>query len=548
MKAPLRYVLIVLAILIIVAIALPFLVNANSFRPAVEEKLSAALGRQVHVGNLSFSIFSGALSAEDLSIADDPSFSKSPFLTTKSFKVGVEIWPLLTSKALNVTGLTIERPEVNLIRNPEGKWNFSTLATGAASKESSKSGPAPDFFVKQLNLENGRISIGSTASPKRDVYQDVNLEMSDVSLKSQFPAAVSARLPGGGTFKLDGRIGPLDATDASLTPLDARVAIAGLDLAKSGFMDPNSGVAGIVDVQNSLVSKGGRAHAEGDISMNKLQLVKAGGPSGVPVKVNFNLDYDMLNSAGTLNQGLVKLGQATARLTGTFNRKGEATLLNFKLDGQNMPVQDLQAALPAVGVNLPKGSSLQNGTLNANLNLQGPADKLVTTGNVGLFNAKLAGFDMGSKLSALSAFAGVPKGSGDTTIQKFTSNLRVAPDGIQTSNLEMIIPAIGQLNGAGTISSNNALNLKMVATLSAQSGVASTLGSLTGRTLSKNAKIPFMIQGTTADPKIVPDVSGMAAGMAQQQLGNILGGDNQQTKGLGEALGGLFGKKKKEKK
>jgi AsmA protein len=548
MKGPLRYVLIVIGILIVIAIALPLLVNANSFRPTVEEKLSAALGRQVHVGNLSLSIFSGALSAEDLSIADDPNFSKSPFLTAKSFKVGVELWPLITSKALNVNGLTIGSPEVSLIRNSEGKWNFSTLATGSGNKESSKSGPAPDFSVKKLNLENGRISIGSTASSKRDVYEDVNLELSDVSLKSQFPATVSAKLPGGGTFKLDGRIGPVDPNDASLTPLDTKVSIAGLDLAKSGFMDANSGVAGIVDVKNSLVSKSGRAHAEGDVTMNKVQLVKAGGPSGVPVKVDFNVDYDMQSNAGTLNQGLVKLGQAAAKLTGTFNRKGEATLLNLKLDGQNMPVQDLQAALPAVGVNLPKGSSLQNGTLNANLNLQGPADKLVTTGNVGLFNAKLAGFDMGSKLSALSAFGGVQKGSGDTAIQKFTSNLRVAPDGIQTSNLEMIIPAIGQLNGGGTISSSNALNLKMVATLSAQSGVASALGGLTGRTMSKNAKIPFMIQGTTADPKIVPDVSGMAAGMAQQQLGNVLGGDNQQTKGLGEALGGLFGKKKKEKK
>jgi AsmA protein len=548
MKGPLRYVLLVLAILIIVAVALPFLVNANAFRPTVEQKLSAALGRQVHVGNLSFSIFSGALAAEDLSIADDPNFSKSPFLTTKSFKVGVEIWPLITSKALNVTGLTIGSPEVSLLRNPEGKWNFSTLATAAGSKESSKSGPAPDFSVRKLTLEKGRISIGSTASPRRDVYEDVNLEMSDVSLKSQFPATVSAKLPGGGTFKLDGRIGPLDADDASLTPLDAQVAISSLDLAKSGFMDASSGVAGIVDVKNSLLSRSGRAHAEGNVTMNKLQLVKAGGPSAVPVRIDFNIDYDMLNNSGTLNQGLVKLGQATARLTGTFNRKGDATLLDLKLDGQNMPVQDLQAALPAVGVNLPKGSSLQSGTLNANLNLQGPADKLVTTGTVGLFNAKLAGFDMGSKLSALSAFGGVQKGTGDTTIQKFTSNLRVAPDGIQTTNLEMIIPAIGQLNGGGTISSSNALNLKMVATLSAQSGVASTLGGLTGRTISRNAKIPFMIQGTTADPKVVPDVSGMAAGMAQQQLGNILGSDNQQTKGLGEALGGLFGKKKKEKK
>ena len=68
-------------------------------------------------------------------------------------------------------------------------------------------------------------------------------------------------------------------------------------------------------------------------------------------------------------------------------------------------LQDLQAALPALGIILPKGSSLQTGTLSTNLNIQGPLRQLVTTGNVGLFNAKLAGFDMGSKMAALSAFS-----------------------------------------------------------------------------------------------------------------------------------------------
>jgi hypothetical protein len=35
-------------------------------------------------------------------------------------------------------------------------------------------------------------------------------------------------------------------------------------------------------------------------------------------------------------------------------------------------LQDLQAALPALGIILPKGSSLQTGTLSTNLNIQGP--------------------------------------------------------------------------------------------------------------------------------------------------------------------------------
>jgi AsmA protein len=547
-KGKLRYILIAIGALLLVLIALPFFIDANSFRPMIEQQLSAALGRKVGVANLSLSILSGALGAENLSISDDPSFSQSPFLTAKSLNVDVELWPLITSRNLIITGLTIDRPEVTLIRNAQGQWNFSTLATGGAPPSSTaanaspqakpatgassppvvaKSGgsAAPEFTIQKLRLEKGRVTIGSTMSDKKSVYDNVDLEAANLSLKSQFPVLLTA--------------------DASLSPLDMKVTVNSLDLAKTGFVDPGAGLGGIVDVTNTLQSNNGLARAEGNVKMKQLQLVKGGAPSGVPVAMDFKVDYDLPKSAGVINQGSVKIGKAVSRLSGTFDQRGESAVLDLKLVGKDLPVQDLQAALPAFGVILPKGSSLQTGTLSTNLNIQGPVDKLVTTGNVGLFNAKLAGFDMASKMAALSAFSGIPKAAGDTSIQKLTTNVRVAPEGIQTTNLDLVIPAIGELNGGGTIGSNSALNLKMVATLSAQSGVASAVGGLTGRTMSKNARIPFMIQGTASDPKFVPDVGGIVGSTIESELGKASGGDSR-TKGLGDALGGILGGKKKK--
>jgi AsmA protein len=51
--------------------------------------LTAALGRQVKVGNLSLSLLSGGVTADNISIADDPAFSKTPFVQAKSLNVGV---------------------------------------------------------------------------------------------------------------------------------------------------------------------------------------------------------------------------------------------------------------------------------------------------------------------------------------------------------------------------------------------------------------------------------------------------------------------------
>jgi AsmA protein len=564
MKRLLRYVLILVAIVIVVAIALPFFVSANAFRPTVEQRLSAALGRRVEVGNLSFSLLSGSLSAESLSIADDPHFSNTPFLTAKNLKVGVELWPLITSKTVNVTGLTIQQPQVNLVRNAGGQWNFSTLATDSSKSSGaghSNSAPAPaaankpvpsqssgsqnqnqaDFHVAKLNLENGRLTVGSTASSKKSVYDDVDVSATDVSLKSQFPVTVSAKLPGGGEFKLDGTLGPLDPADASLTPLNAKLNVTGLDLAKTGFVEPGTGLGGLVDLTSDVRSQNGAAQAQGKVLAKQLQLVRGGSPSGVPINLDFNVDYDLRKNSGMVKQGAVKIGQAVAKLTGTFNTQGDSTVVNMNVAGQSLPVQDLQQALPAVGVNLPKGSSLRAGTLNLDLNAQGPVSKLITSGKVGLFNAQLAGFDLGSKLSALSKFAGTQSSGSDTAIQKLTSDVRVAPDGIQSSNLDLVVPALGQLTGSGTVSPSNALNFKMVATLSGQSTAASALGKLTGRNMSGSAKLPFTIQGTMSDPKFVPDVNGLV----KSQIGNALG-NNPQTQGLSDALGKLFGNKKKK--
>src|SRR6266446_4211535 len=86
MKKTLKIVLIVVGVLIVLVLVVPFLIPVNQFRPTIEEKASAALGRKVELGNLSLSLISGSLSADNISIGDDPKFSSAPFLTANSLK------------------------------------------------------------------------------------------------------------------------------------------------------------------------------------------------------------------------------------------------------------------------------------------------------------------------------------------------------------------------------------------------------------------------------------------------------------------------------
>jgi AsmA protein len=572
MKKALKIVLIVVGVLIVVVLVAPFLIPVNQFRPIIEEKASAALGRKVELGNISLSLISGSLSAENLSIGDDPKFSSAPFLTAKSLNVGVEIMPLIFSKTLNITDVAIVSPQVILLHNGAGAWNYSSLG-GAAAKSQAKqahaektsgAANAEEVSVKKLTLSDGRIVVGSTNSQKRSTYDHVNVTASDVSLTTKFPVTVTADLPGGGKFKLGGTFGPVDEADTALTPLEAKLNVTELNLASTGFLDSSAGLGGIVDLDGNLTSQGGEAQTKGTVKLSKALLVAGGSPAGVPVTVNFNTKYNLRKNAGVLEPSSVNIGSAVAHLNGTYQSPGDETIVNAKVESENMPARDLEAFLPALGIHLPKGASLAAGTLNTNLNITGPTNKLITSGTVGLYRAKLAGFDLGSRMSAISALTGLKTGQ-DLDIEKITTNLHMAPTGLEAENFLAAIPALGTLVGAGTVDSKNNLDFKMAATLANSatytsssgvpaSGIGGILGAIGGgKGGCKGATIPFQIHGTTAEPRFVPDIGGTAASLLESQLGCAGGAASrtnkqQQTQNpadaINSALSGLFKKKK----
>src|SRR5579871_4042881 len=115
---------IVVAALILIVISLPFLINVDQFRPTLQSEISRALGREVTLGNLRLKILSGEVTADDLSVAEDPAFGKPAFLRAKSLQVGVELWPFLLSRKMVVTNLSLDQPQIALVQSPKGDWNF----------------------------------------------------------------------------------------------------------------------------------------------------------------------------------------------------------------------------------------------------------------------------------------------------------------------------------------------------------------------------------------------------------------------------------------
>jgi len=539
----------IFVVLLLVVILLPFVIDANRFRPEIESSLNSALNRKVDIGNIRLSILSGGVTVENVSISDDPSFNTGPFLKAKSLSVNLELFPLIFSRAIHVTGLTIDQPSVTLLRSQAGTWNFSTLgasqsqtkSASAASSSSPSSSSSTDLSVQSFSLKNGTIVVGNTgANAKSHTYDQVNVKASDLSYTTQFPFELTARTPGNGSLKLAGKAGPLNPQDSSTTPLNASLEIKNLDMKSTGFIDPSAGIAGVLDFSGTLNSDGHTATTNGKTIVTHLQLVPAGSPAGQPVDVDYEATYELKPQTGQLRRGNVHIGKATADLTGTFNNSGAVATVQMKLNGQNMPASDLESILPALGLTLPSGASLKQGTLNANLAINGPVDKLVTTGPVNLSNAKLTGFDLGSKMGSLGALAGVSK-VGDTDIQTFSSDMRVAPEGIQSNNLNVVVPSIGAMTGSGTISTDHKLDFKMIAHLGRQSSSAQPLAKA-----AAGGGIPFKVEGTTSNPQIVPDVGGIVGGYANGLKNGAIPSNSKDVGQAVDKLGGLLGRKKSQ--
>jgi AsmA protein len=451
--------------------------------------------------------------------------------------VGVEMFPLVFSKQLNVTKIVIDRPVIALLRDREGVWNFSSLGNQSAqpAKAADKSSSAPGYLsIATLELNDGTISLGSVPNKRKPaVYDKVNVSVRDFSFTSSFPLTVSANLPGGGGLKIDGTAGPVDPTDASLTPVKAKIDLKKVDLAQSAEVDPALGITGSADFNGTIDSNGQIAKVTGTLKATSLKLVPKGSPAGVPVQVVFAIEDDLKNETGNVTQGDIAIGKALAKLTGTFNMKGDTTSIQTKLNGQGMPVDELEKMLPALGVVLPTGSQLKGGTLSVDLTSSGPVDKLVSTGSVKMDNAALAGFNLGSKLSALSALTGkAPSTGNDTAIQTLSSNVRYAPDGTRLDQINVVIPSLGSVTGSGTVSPSNALDFKMVANLA---GIGGGLTKVAG---VGSGGIPVLIGGTTSNPTFSPDMKSLATNQIKG-LANVGGKANP----VGE-LGGLLGKKK----
>ena len=529
----------VVAVVLITLAAVPFLIDVNRFRPQLEAQASSALGRDVKLGDLSLSILSGKVVAQDIEIADDPAFSQAAFLKAKSVKIEIELKPLIFSRKFNLTGIVIDQPQINLLKAADGTFNFSTLGSSSNLGQIAPGGNHSSLSLARFKVIQGTLTVAQLNSSRKPlVYSDVNIVVTDFSRSSQFHFQAATRLPGGGDASLSGKVGPIRFAHLTLTPLDATATVHNLKISAYKFIDPTSGISGALDMDGTLTSDGSTASVAGTLIGSSMIFGPGGRPSPKVITIRNQVEVDLSTQSLKITQSDISVGNAKFQMTGTIQRQGERGVLSLRLTGKNVPIDDLQAVLPSVPVRLPEGSHLRGGTLSINFTITGPLNSPVVSGPVQVADTTLVGYNLGAQIGSVASFAGKAISKPDTYLRSMSCDTTATLAGSTSTNIQADIPSVATSTGSGTANPDGTIHYEILSYPT--SGVAGGLIKMSSVGSGKGA-IPIEIEGTVAHPIYVTDTKAAARSIVGQTAKGVV----SKT---GHAIGGLFSKKKDKDK
>ncbi|MDA8175053.1 MAG: AsmA family protein [Nitrospiraceae bacterium] len=142
MKKLLYVIAAVIVVLIVLVAAASIFVKSyftsDRLKTIVLPKIEAATGRKASIAQINISIFKGII-VKDISLKN--SGGKTDFLKAGEFLLSYKFWPLL-HKQLVISKLELDSPYVIVIREKNGKYNFSDIAARMKAQKPAAQAPA----------------------------------------------------------------------------------------------------------------------------------------------------------------------------------------------------------------------------------------------------------------------------------------------------------------------------------------------------------------------------------------------------------------------
>ncbi|NVN90615.1 MAG: AsmA family protein [Desulfuromonadales bacterium] len=352
---------IVIVLLVALSILIRVVISPEQVKKTILPRISAAMNRQVSLGDVSVSIFSG-IRLHDLVIQDRE--GTQPFVKAGALRLEYRFWPLLR-KRVEITEIRLESPLLRVVRYTDGSFNFSDLTAKKEQPTPTVKSPI-DLAVSQFTLTNGTMIFddrqGLGGKPYVTEINNLQMAAKNISMNGDFPVSLQANLPGGATIDIAGtaaRVGsaPSIVLTTTLIAKDLAKLVAGLPtavtektrtLALAGGLELRLKVAGETKTPKQLLQSG-------EIKLNSIQLT-AGGTrpslSGLLILGKDSIESKELKA--TIAGQQLGIG-----LKGT-NLLGKPAVLSLAIQGdkldlnQLLPPSTAKSAAPAIPASAAK--------------------------------------------------------------------------------------------------------------------------------------------------------------------------------------------------
>src|SRR5208337_279091 len=224
--------------------------------------------------------------------------------------------------------LELKQAKIEIIRNAQGLWNFSTAGNAplpaqqapsaqpqAPAKQAPPSAAPPTsggFSLAELKVTDSQIAITDYQKRQaRAVYDHIDVTLRDYSPGKPFTLDATVRLPGSGSqlLQLTGDGGPVNNADLASTPFRGSVKLKGVSLSGlQKFLNATAlqGTEAVISGSTKLSNAGGKMAASGSLKLESA--VIRGVQVGYPISADFDLIDDLTNDVLRIKQGSLKLG------------------------------------------------------------------------------------------------------------------------------------------------------------------------------------------------------------------------------------------------
>jgi AsmA protein len=415
---------IVLALVIVAAAVFLATFDVNRYRGAIESQLEQRLGRKVTLGEMRLNLIPLRIRVRNLAVADDPAFAATrPFVQAKQLDVTVRLLPLLEGN-VEIESLALQQPIVELIKNQQGLWNFSTL--GEASQQSAAGGRTPStstgaqpqsggpkgrvspayspslssapnanqFSLANLTISDGQVAVTDLQANKpRAVYDHISATVRDFAMDRRFSFDLAVHLPGAGTeeIQFQGKGGPIVRDEPAATPVRGTLDLMQVEIAAlRKFLDSPAlaTMDGVLTGRTKISSTSGTLAANGKINLQNARL--NGRTLGYPITADYDISDNVSTGVITIRNTTVTLGTMPLLINGTADTKPTPAQINLQFKAANVSIAEAAKLAAASGTVLTPGASV-TGNISAILQAQGAADKPALSGSVSGRNIQISG-------------------------------------------------------------------------------------------------------------------------------------------------------------